>query len=148
MNFYIGHAVWMSYSSAADEMIDSAQEYNPLMDSYEHMLPGGAGRPVIETRKGTQRTMATNDAIGLLETQGLVGLLEGADAMCKSAGVEIIGKEKLGGGYITVLIRGDVAAVTTAIEAGAEAVIRVGGKLILSHVIARPHDELAALLPA
>jgi len=89
----------------------------------------------------------TQEAIGLIETQGLVGLLEAADAMCKAAHVEIIGKEKIGAAYVTVMVQGDVAAVKAAVEAGTAAVQKVGGKLILAHVIARPHEELANLLP-
>ncbi|HOW72331.1 MAG TPA: BMC domain-containing protein [Phycisphaerae bacterium] len=91
--------------------------------------------------------MAAQDAIGFIETQGLVGLLEAADTMCKAADVKIIGKEKIGAAYVTVMVTGDVAAVNAAVRAGAAAVERIGGKLILAHVIARPHDELAALLP-
>ncbi|HOA72301.1 MAG TPA: BMC domain-containing protein [Phycisphaerae bacterium] len=91
--------------------------------------------------------MAGQEAIGLIETQGLVGLLEAADAMCKAANVQIVGKEKIGAAYVTVMVTGDVAAVKAAVEAGAAAVEKVGGKLILAHVIARPHEELAALLP-
>jgi ethanolamine utilization protein EutM len=117
------------------------------MSSFEHLLPGYAGRPAFEPVKGIPRTMTENDAIGFIETQGFVGLLEGADAMCKAGDVQIIGKEKLGGGYITVVVRGKVAAVKAAVEAGAQAVENVGGKLILSHVIARPHEEIRALLP-
>jgi len=91
--------------------------------------------------------MAGDDAMGLIETQGFVGLLEAADAMLKAADVHIIAKEKIGAAYVTVIVRGSVAAVRAAVDAGKAAVERVGGKLILAHVIARPHEELAALLP-
>ena len=74
-------------------------------------------------------------------------MLEASDVMLKAANVEIIGKEKIGGAYVTVMVRGDVAAVKAAVEAGAAAVEQVGGKLILAHVIPRPHDGLARLLP-
>lgn len=91
--------------------------------------------------------MNHEDAIGLIETQGLVGIIEAADVMCKAANVEIVGKESVGGGYVTVMVKGDVAAVKAAVEAGAEAVTRMGGKLVVAHVIARPHAGVASLLP-
>lgn len=97
--------------------------------------------------KTSGRTMTHEDAIGLIETQGLVGSIEAADVMCKAANVEIVGKESIGGGYVTVMVKGDVAAVKAAVEAGAEAVNRVGGKLICAHIIARPHDGVSSLLP-
>jgi ethanolamine utilization protein EutM len=91
--------------------------------------------------------MTHEDAIGLIETQGLVGIIEAADVMCKAANVEIVGKESVGGGYVTVMVKGDVAAVKAAVDAGAAAVARIGGKLVLAHIIARPHDGVSALLP-
>jgi ethanolamine utilization protein EutM len=95
----------------------------------------------------SEEAMTHEDAIGLIETQGLVGIIEAADAMCKAANVEIVGKESIGGGYVTVMVKGDVAAVQAAVEAGTEAVKRIGGKLILAHVIARPHSGVSLLLP-
>jgi microcompartment protein CcmL/EutN len=82
-------------------------------------------------------------AIGMIETQGLTAVFEAIDTACKAANVEVIGREKLGGGYITVLIKGDVAA---AVEAG-KAKVDGLGKLIAAHVIARPSPSLLALLP-
>ena len=90
--------------------------------------------------------MTKYDAIGMIETKGLVASIEAADAMVKAANVTLIGKEKVGGGLITVLIRGDVGAVKAATEAGAEAAKRVG-ELISVHVIPRPHGEVNALVP-
>ena len=90
--------------------------------------------------------MTKYDAIGMIETKGLVASIEAADAMVKAANVTLIGKEKVGGGLITVLIRGDVCAVKAATEAGAEAAKRVG-ELISVHVIPRPHGEVNAILP-
>ena len=86
------------------------------------------------------------EAIGILETQGLAAILEATDAMLKSANVTLVGKEKIGAAYVTVIVKGDVAAVTAAVDAGAKAVGQLG-KLIAAHVIARPHDDLIALLP-
>ena len=90
--------------------------------------------------------MTKYDAIGMIETKGLVASIEAADAMVKAANVTLIGKEKVGGGLITVLIRGYVGAVKAATEAGAEAAKRVG-ELISVHVIPRPHGEVNAILP-
>ncbi len=86
------------------------------------------------------------EALGLIETKGLVGSIEAADAMVKAANVKLIGKEKVGGGYVTVMVRGDVGAVKAATDAGAAAAERVG-ELVSVHVIPRPHAELEQLLP-
>lgn len=86
-------------------------------------------------------------ALGFVETQGITACYEACDAMLKAARVEYLGLEKIGGGYVCVLVRGDVGAVKQAVEAGAAAAQTVGGKFIASHVIARPHPELAQMLP-
>ena len=88
----------------------------------------------------------TLDALGMIETKGLVGAIEAADAMVKAAKVELLGKETIGGGYVTVMVRGDVGAVKAATDAGGAAAQRVG-ELISVHVIPRPHSEVGALLP-
>ena len=85
-------------------------------------------------------------ALGMIETKGLVGSIEAADAMVKAANVQLIGKETIGGGYVTVLVRGDVGAIKAATEAGAAAAQRVG-ELVSVHVIPRPHDEIEKILP-
>ena len=85
-------------------------------------------------------------ALGLLETRGLVALMEGTDAMLKTANVRMIGWDKAGSGLVTAYVEGDVAAVKAAIDAGAEAAGRVG-EVVAVHVIAQPHDELPAFLP-
>jgi len=86
------------------------------------------------------------EALGLIETRGLVAMIEAADAMVKAANVTVIGWEKIGSGYVTVLVRGDVAAVRAAADAGAAAARRVG-ELIAVHVIPRPHPSLEDVLP-
>jgi microcompartment protein CcmL/EutN len=86
------------------------------------------------------------DAIGLIETRGLVGSIEAADTMVKAANVSLIGREKIGGGLVTVIVEGDVGAVKAAVDAGASAAKKVG-ELISVHVIPRPHDDLAKILP-
>ena len=89
--------------------------------------------------------MNTN-ALGMIETKGLVGAIEAADAMVKSANVQLVGKEQVGGGLVTVKVRGDVGAVKAATDAGAAAAEKVG-ELVSVHVIARPHTEVDAILP-
>ena len=85
-------------------------------------------------------------ALGMIETRGLVSSIEAADAMVKAANVVLIGKERVGGGYITVMVRGDVGAVKAATDAGAAAAQRVG-QLVSVHVIPRPHREVEFILP-
>ena len=85
-------------------------------------------------------------ALGMVETKGLIGSIEAADAMVKAANVHLIGKEKIGSGLVTVMVRGDVGAVKAAVEAGAAAAKRVGD-LYGVHVIARPHDDVEGILP-
>lgn len=86
------------------------------------------------------------DALGMIETKGLVGAIEAADAMVKAANVDLVGKETIGGGFVTVMVRGDVGAVKAATDAGAAAAQRVG-ELVSVHVIPRPHSEVEAILP-
>ena len=86
-------------------------------------------------------------ALGMVETKGLVALIEAADAMVKAANVELVGWDKVGSGMVTVFCRGDVAAVKAATDAGAAAGARIG-EIVSVHVIPRPHDELSAALPA
>ena len=85
-------------------------------------------------------------ALGMVETKGLVGSIEAADAMVKAANVHLIGKEHIGGGLVTVMVRGDVGAVKASVEAGGAAAKRVG-ELISVHVIPRPHGDVEAILP-
>lgn len=87
-----------------------------------------------------------NEALGMIETRGLVGAIEAADAMVKAANVILIGREQVGSGLVTVLARGDVAAVKAATDAGAAAAGRVG-HLVSVHVIPRPHSEVEMILP-
>lgn len=91
--------------------------------------------------------MSTTVALGMIETKGLVGSIEAADAMVKAANVTLIGKVLVGGGIVTVMVRGDVGAVKAATDAGAAAAQRVG-ELLSVHVIPRPHAEVEFILPA
>lgn len=86
------------------------------------------------------------DALGMIETKGFVGMVEASDAMVKAAKVELVGYEKIGGGYVTAIVRGDVAAVKAAVEAGARGAERVG-ELVSTHVIPRPHANIDLVLP-
>jgi microcompartment protein CcmL/EutN len=88
----------------------------------------------------------SQDALGMVETKGLIGSVEAADAMVKAANVTLVGKEYIGQGYVTVLVRGDVGAVKAATDAGAAAARRVG-ELVAVHVIPRPHAEVERILP-
>ena len=90
--------------------------------------------------------MASLEALGMVETRGLVAAIEAADAMCKAANVTLIGTEKIGSGLVTVMVRGDVGAVKAATDAGAAAAGRVG-ELVSVHVIPRPHTEVEGILP-
>lgn len=85
------------------------------------------------------------DALGMIETRGLVAAIEAADTMVKAANVTLIGKEQIGGGYVSIMVRGDVGAVQAATDAGAEAASSIG-ELISVHVIPRPHNELEKIL--
>ena len=101
---------------------------------------------VKKVEKKEIKKMAQLDALGMIETKGLVGSIEAADAMVKAANVTLVGKEHVGGGLVTVLVRGDVGAVKAATDAGAAAAQRVG-ELVSVHVIPRPHTEVETVLP-
>jgi ethanolamine utilization protein EutM len=120
--------------AATRALAEQPPAYSPLLDTYD-------------SRDPLENHMNSSDAIGLIETQGLVAALHATDDMLKAASVQLVGKEKIGAAYVTIVVRGDVAAVQAAIAVGRETVERLGGKLILADVIPRPHAELAALLP-
>jgi len=86
------------------------------------------------------------EALGMVETRGLIGAIEAADAMVKAANVKLVGKEQIGSGLVTVMVRGDVGAVKAATEAGASAAKKVG-ELVSVHVIPRPHSDVENILP-
>jgi len=86
------------------------------------------------------------DALGMVETHGLVGAIEAADAMVKAANVTLVGREKIGSGLVTVMVRGDVGAVKAAVDAGAAAA-RVVGEVVSVHVIPRPHSDTELIIP-
>ena len=88
-----------------------------------------------------------SEALGMIETKGLVGSVEAADAMCKAANVIFIGYEKIGSGLVTVMVRGDVGAVKAAVESGSAAAGKLG-ELVAAHVIPRPHSDVEKILPS
>ncbi len=90
--------------------------------------------------------MSSQNALGMIETKGLIGAVEAADAMVKAANVELVGREQVGSGLVTVMVRGDVGAVKAATDAGAAAANRVG-ELVSVHVIPRPHSDVELILP-
>ena len=112
------------------------EEFNPLIEQNVVHLP----------RETTMADQHVPYAIGIIETQGFTAVIEAIDAACKAASVEVVGREKLGGGYISVVVKGDVAAVKAAIETG-KAHVEGLGKLIAAHVIPRPSASVLALLP-
>ena len=89
----------------------------------------------------------TGIALGMIETRGLVPAIEAADAMTKAAEVRLVGRQFVGGGYVTVLVRGETGAVNAAVRAGADACERVGDGLVAAHIIARVHSEVENILP-
>ena len=129
-----------SPASVFDKAVDYPNTINPIYGAREQFLPSDYKITQKQNMKNNQH------ALGFLETQGLVAALEATDAMLKSANVTLVGKEKIGAAYVTVVIKGDVAAVTAAVDAGKEAVNELG-TIIASHVIARPHTDLVSLLP-
>ena len=101
----------------------------------------------VEAKGNVIAATGTGVALGMIETRGLVPAIEAADAMTKAAEVRLIGRQFVGGGYVTVLVRGETGAVNAAVRAGADACERVGDGLIAAHIIARVHDEVETILP-
>ena len=141
------HAKWVSDLLAAPDPEARAayvarSEFNPLIEQDAVCHPSTAGMA-----KERDVSQPSDFAIGFIETQGFTAVMEAIDTACKAASVEVLGREKLGGGYITVMIKGDVAAVNAAVEAG-KAKVDGLGKLIAAHVIPRPSKSILSLLPA
>ena len=107
---------------------------------------GGSSKPPIGKNKAFQTKSNFGIALGMIETRGLVPAIEAADAMTKAAEVNLIVKELVGGGYVTVMVRGETGAVNASVRAGADACERVGDGLVAAHIIARPHDEIELAL--
>ena len=139
-------------SSGGFQGINSPVEFSPLIQQNvvkELAAPAGSSANSNATSTQTEKntvSSATIQALGFIETQGFTAVFEAIDTACKAAQVEVVGKEKLGGGYVTIIIRGDVAAVRAAIDAAKPKVDGLG-KLIAAHIIARPSESVLALLP-
>jgi microcompartment protein CcmL/EutN len=130
-------------SSGGRQGIESQIEFNPLIQQNVVKQPASTDSSSAE---GSPVSAASIQALGFIETQGFTAVFEAIDTACKAAQVEVVGKEKLGGGYVTIVIRGDVAAVRAAIDAARPKVDGLG-KLIAAHIIARPSESVLALLP-
>lgn len=120
---------------------EAVAEFNPLIEQSAVQIP----QKQSNSAEGTMSAQA-NFAIGLIETQGFTAVFEAIDTAVKTANVEVLGREKLGGGYITVVIKGDVAAVRAAVEAGSAKVASLG-RLVAAHVIPSPSQAVLSLLP-
>src|SRR5579872_1135867 len=118
----------------------------PHARSRRYVADGTASAQRGEDRARPHRAKEHMEALGMVETRGLIGSIEAADAMVKAANVVLVGKEYIGAGYVTVMVRGDVGAVKAATDAGAAAARRVG-ELVSVHVIPRPHAEVERILP-
>jgi microcompartment protein CcmL/EutN len=130
-------AVLTRVSTGAIPALQSKPEFSPLIQQPVVFEPGQS--QIIMNEQ-------TPMALGFIETQGFTAVFEAIDTACKAASVEVVGKEKLGGGYVTVVIQGQLSAVTSAIDTAKEKVNGLG-KLIAAHVIARPSDSVLKLLP-
>jgi carbon dioxide concentrating mechanism protein CcmO len=128
---------------AAWAALESPVEYNPLIQQNVVFFPDA---PLTDDASADQEPFMKQLALGFIETQGFTAVFEAIDTACKAANVEVVGKEKLGGGYVTIVIRGDVAAVHAAVAAGRSKVEGLGN-LIAAHVIPRPSDAVLGLLP-
>ena len=101
---------------------------------------------IKETVSHKEEKVMTQEALGMVETRGLTAAIEAADQMCKAANVALVGTEKIGSGLVTVMVRGDVGAVKSAVESGSAAASRLG-ELVATHVIPRPHTDVEKILP-
>ncbi len=121
-------------------LIDYPNAVNPLYGGRDQFLPTDYPQPADNIMN------ANSEALGIIETQGLTAILQAADSMLKAANVTLVGKQKIGAAYVTVMVRGDVAAVKAAVDAGSQAVNGLG-KLIAAHVLARPSPSVLKLMP-
>lgn len=117
----------------------TAKTIDKVKENIEHTTDASS-----VTKKEEKRM--SQEALGMVETRGLVAAIEAADAMCKSANVTLVGTEKIGSGLVTVMVRGDVGAVKSAVESGSAAAGKLG-ELIATHVIPRPHGDVEMILP-
>ena len=141
----------ITYGNQPDSPVEDKEAIHDELQQQETESAATESEPSPAAEVITQKTEETKmaktlQALGMIETKGLVGSIEAADAMVKAANVHLIGKVHVGGGLVTVMVRGDVGAVKAATDAGAAAASRVG-ELLSVHVIPRPHDEVEYILP-
>jgi microcompartment protein CcmL/EutN len=142
--------VLTSVSKSAVPAIRSPSEFSPLIQQ-QVVFQGDVDSDMLTPTSTSQSQSIimnheTPMALGFIETQGFTAVFEAIDTACKAASVEVVAKEKLGGGYVTVIIQGQLSAVSTAVDSGKEKVNGLG-KLIAAHVIARPSEAVLKLLP-
>ena len=120
----------------------------PAEEVIEKVVSSGAAvKSETKTTKEQEKKVMVQQALGMVETRGLVAAIEAADAMLKAANVELVGTEKIGSGLVSVMVRGDVGAVKAAVEAGLAAAQKLG-EIIATHVIPRPHTDVEKSLPS
>lgn len=128
--------------AAVDSGIESAQRVGTVVTSLVILaLTMIFKKSLLSTKSLTNKELPMKEALGLVETKGLVACIEAADAMCKAANVELIGYENVGSGLVTAMVKGDVGAVNAAVESGVQAAQRIG-TVVSSRVIARPHNDI------
>ena len=145
------NSVDQSKDSSKIESKSTKNSSNTSKNSSSKNLSNGSrgsrsSKTPIEKNKGFESQPVFGVALGMIETRGLVPAIEAADAMTKAAEVNLIAKELVGGGYVTVMVRGETGAVNASVRAGADACERVGDGLVAAHIIARPHVEVEPVL--
>ena len=128
---------------------DKTEEVNTDVVNNKEQVKEKAQDKEVKKEKSNNKEekRMTQQALGMIETRGLVAAIEATDAMLKAANVELVGTEKIGSGLVSVMVRGDVGAVKAAVEAGADSASRLG-ELVATHVIPRPHADVEKILPS
>lgn len=135
-------------SATKNDAAETAKIHKTVKDDSTETAKTIEAEVITDTTSVTQKEEKnmSQEALGMIETRGLVAAIEAADAMCKSANVTLIGTEKIGSGLVTIMVRGDVGAVKSSVESGAAAASKLG-ELIATHVIPRPHTDVEKILP-
>ena len=134
---------------ADSKKTDKTEEVNTDVVNNKEQVKEKAQDKEVKKEKSNNKEekRMTQQALGMIETRGLVAAIEATDAMLKAANVELVGTEKIGSGLVSVMVRGDVGAVKAAVEAGADSASRLG-ELVATHVIPRPHTDVEKILPS
>jgi ethanolamine utilization protein EutM len=136
----------LKIQSSSTEKASTTKSNTSAKNLSNASVGGGSSKSLISKNKDYETNSNFGIALGMIETRGLVPAIEAADAMTKAAEVNLIVKELVGGGYVTVMIRGETGAVNASVRAGADACERVGDGLVAAHIIARPHVEVEPAL--